>query len=103
MARSRQPFQLILEDLVDEGGKVYFQPPATVKMTYPCIRYSLERLDGENADNATYFTSKAYNVIYISRNPDSQVPDKLRMLPMCRFIRSYTYDNLHHWVFTIYY
>lgn len=103
MARSRLPFQLILEQIVDTGGKVYFQPPATMNMVYPCIRYTLERLDGENADDKTYFTSKAYNVIYISRNPDSDVPEKLRMLPMCRFIRYYSYENLHHWVFTIYY
>lgn len=103
MARSRLPFQLILESKVDEGGKVYFQPPATMTMTFPCIRYTLERLDGVNADDGTYTTYKAYNVIYISRDPDSPVPERLRMLPMCRFIRYYALDNLHHWVFTIYY
>lgn len=103
MARSRLPFQTILENLVDTGGKVYFQPPATMNMTFPCIRYTRERLDGTNADNGTYTTHKAYNVIYISRDPDSDVPDKLRMLPMSRFIREYTVDNLHHSVFTIYY
>lgn len=103
MARPRLPFQLILEDIVDEGGKVYFQPPETLRMIYPCIRYTTERIDGENADNATYYTSKGYNVIYISQDPDSIVPEKLRMLPMCRFVRYYTSDNLHHWVYTIYY
>lgn len=103
MARSRDPFQIILENLVDPGGKVYFQPPATMNMTFPCIRYTLERLDGVNADSETYLTQKAYNVVYISRDPDSVVPEKLRMLPMCRFIRYYAVDNLHHWVFTIYY
>lgn len=103
MARSRLPFQMILEQTVDPGGKVYFQPPPTMRMIYPCIRYELERLDGENADNSTYYTSKGYNVIYISRDPDSPVPEKLRMLPMCRFIRYYALDNMHHWVFTIYY
>ena len=103
MARSRLPFQLILEQLVDAGGKVYFQPPATLHMVFPCIRYTTERIDGDTADNGTYLTHKGYNVIYISRDPDSIVPEKLRMLPMSRFIRAYTNDNLHHWVFTIYY
>lgn len=103
MARSRLPFQLILEQTVDAGGKVYFQPPATKSMTYPCIRYSPERIDGDNADNGTYLTHNGYNVIYISRDPDSPVPEKLRMLPMSRFVRYYSHDNLHHWVFTIYY
>lgn len=103
MARPRKPFQLILESIVDEGGKVYFQPPPTLRMTYPCIRYETERLDGDTADNGTYLVHKGYNVIYISLDPDSEVPEKLRMLPMCRFIRYYANDNLHHWVFTIYY
>ncbi|MBO7449340.1 MAG: hypothetical protein J6U54_03135 [Clostridiales bacterium] len=72
-------------------------------MIYPCIRYNLERLDGDTADDGTYLVHKGYNVIYISRDPDSPVPEKLRMLPMSRFIRYYSYENMHHWVFTIYY
>ena len=103
MARPRLQFQRILEQIVEPGGAVYFQPPPTLRMVYPCIRYTLERLDGTNADNATYLTMKAYNVIYISRNPDSEVPEKLRNLQYSRYIRYYTVDNLHHWVFTIYY
>ena len=103
MARPRKSFDDILRETVDAGGSVYFQPPATLRMTFPCIRYSLERLDGVNADNGTYLTQKGYNVVYISRNPDSPVPERLRMLPMSRFIRYYAADNLHHWVFTIYY
>ena len=103
MGRPRLEFQQVLENLVDEGGEVYFQPPATKIMTFPCIRYKPERLDGVNADNATYLIYDGYDVTYISRDPDSPVPKRLRMLPLCRFIRYYVTDNLHHWVFTIYY
>ena len=39
----------------------------------------------------------------IDKNPDSQLPDKLGELPLCRLNRVYTADNLNHYVFDIYF
>ena len=82
---------------------VYFQPPETVKMTYPCIVYSLETIDARHADDLPYMKNRSYYVIIIDKNPDSELVDKLSELPLCRFERYYTASNLNHWVFRIYF
>lgn len=81
----------------------YFQPPETVKMHYPCIRYELSTYDVAHADNGKYKTKKRYAVTYIDTNPDSLIPDQLLKLPYCSFSRFYKAANLNHWVFDLYY
>lgn len=83
--------------------KVYFQPPESVKMSYPCIRYVINSDFNSRADNILYNHRIMYLVTVIDKNPDSIIPDALRVLPYCEFERFYTADNLNHWVFTIYY
>lgn len=86
------------------GSKnVYFQPPSTVTMQYPAIRYSLGRIDNRRAENSIYSTNKSYELTFMTKNPDDEIVDKLNELPMCRFDRFYTMDNLNHYVFTIYF
>ncbi len=82
---------------------VYFQPPESVKLTYPCIVYSLNDIDTKNADDKHYLTANNYTITFISKDPDSEVPYSILSLPMCGFDRSYTADNLNHCVFNIYY
>lgn len=81
---------------------VYFQPGSNITMQYPCIRYKLSRFDMKYADNNPYNKRKSYEIMYIDRDPDSDIPDKISELPMCSFDRHYTADNLNHYVFTIY-
>lgn len=80
----------------------YFQPPASVQMQYPAIRYSLRDLDGVFANNSPYVRTPSYEAILIDKNPDSEFVDKILQLPYCSFDRAYPKDNLNHWVFTIY-
>ena len=82
---------------------VYFQPPASVRMTYPAIRYSLGNIENQHAGNAVYSANKSYELTYITTNPDDETVDKINKLPMCRFDRMYSSDNLYHYVFTIYF
>ena len=99
---TRLQLQSQLEALLGSRN-VYFQPPATVKMKYPCIVYSLSSIKTKFADDRPYNCQRRYQVISIDPNPDSIVPDKLAALPMCLYDRSYTADNLNHNVFNIYY
>lgn len=80
----------------------YFQPPESVKMKYPAIRYSLADVDNQHADNLPYVQTPGYQLIVIDKNPDSEVEKKVRALPKCRFDRQYAADNLNHFVFTLY-
>lgn len=81
----------------------YFQPPESVAMKYPAIRYSLSNIENINANDLPYKQSKAYEVILIDPNPDSQYVDRILQLPYCGFDRHYPADNLNHYVFTLYY
>lgn len=81
---------------------VYFQPPASVKMVYPAIIYSLSDIVNVHANNGVYAQHKPYELILIDKNPDSEYVDTISRLPRCRFNRFYVVDNLNHYVFTIY-
>jgi hypothetical protein len=82
---------------------VYFQPPATVTILYPCIIYHRSQINIKQADDSIYKYTIGYMVTVIDQDPDSLIPEKLLALPLCRFDRHYTADNLNHDVFTIYY
>ena len=86
------------------GSKyVYFQPPESIKMTYPCIVYGRSSADTKYANNKIYQSKKRYTVTVIDKNPDSDIPDKLEQLPLCKLDRHYATDNLNHDAFTLYY
>ena len=99
---SRLDLQALLEDILGSRN-VYFQPPDSVAMKYPAIRYSLSDVENIIANDSPYKILKAYEVILIDLNPDNIFVDKLSMLPYCRFNRYYPADNLNHYVFTLYY
>lgn len=91
-----------LEELL--GSKnVYYQPPESVKMEYPAIKYSVDDIDKKSANDAAYIVTKRYELIVISKRPDNPVIDKLLQLPMCSFERHYVSNNLNHDVLTLYY
>lgn len=99
---SRLKLQSLLEELL--GSKnVYFQPPESIKMEYPAIKYSIDNIDKHSADNAAYLLNKRYEIIVISKTPDHPVINKLLQLPMCSYERPYKADNLNHDVLTLYY
>lgn len=83
---------------------VYFQPPATVKLSYPCIIYSLSNVDVKRADNGVYLHKNRYSILVVSRDPDSKIHETiLYSLPLCSFDRAYTADNLYHKALTLYF
>ena len=84
--------------------KAYFQPPASVKMVYPCVRYVLSGLNAIKANDKMYHGTKRYSVTVIDTDPDSEIYlEIMSRFPMCSFDRFYTADNLNHWVLTLYY
>lgn len=90
----------ILHDVLGSDN-VYFQPPPSKKMTFPCIVYERVRINTRFADNNPYQLNNVYQVTYIDTNPDSDVPDKLARLHMSVFERFYVNDNKYYSVFRI--
>lgn len=82
---------------------VYFQPPSTIQMKYPCIIYARGDQNERYADGFLYSYKIMYDVTIIDPNPDSAILYELRKLQYCSFDRHYVQDNLNHDVFTIYY
>ena len=99
---SRLKLQEELEALLGNRN-VYFQPPPSLKMKYPCIVYERARMNTTFADNNPYKIDKVYYATYIDSDPDSIMPDKLANFPMSVFQRHYVSDNLYHDQFRITY
>lgn len=89
-------------DTSGSGCRCYFQPPASLTMQYPAIRYSLDKIENLFANNGVYASGKKYSVILICSDPDNEYVDKIAALPTSRFDRYYASDNLNHYVFEIY-
>lgn len=98
----RLELQKILEEILGSRN-VYFQPPASVSMQYPAIRYKLSDVYKVAANNLAYMRYNAYEITYIDRNPDNNVVSKIMQLSMCMFVRHYISDNLNHYVFKLYF
>lgn len=82
--------------------RIYFQPPASVQLSYPCVLYKLTDMPPAYANNFPYKIEHAYELTVIDSDPNSPLREKIAKFPLCRFIRAYESDNLHHYVFQIY-
>lgn len=83
---------------------VYYQPPESVKMQYPCIVYNRDTTRKFNADNRRYLSKDVYEVTFICKNPDSDIPDNIEEeLSMIRRQTRYTADGLYHDPFYLYF
>jgi hypothetical protein len=85
------------------SDKVYFQPPANVRMEYPCIVYKRDEANTVFADNNPWRYVQRYMVTIIDRDPDGLIRDKVAKLPLCLYNRFYTAHNLNHDVFILYF
>lgn len=99
---TRLNLQTLLETLLG-SDKVYFQPPPSHVMSYPCIVFNRSNIRSKSADNAPYKLTKEYTITVIDANPDSIVPDKIAKLPQAIFDRHFASGNLNHDVFNILY
>ena len=81
---------------------VYFQPPESVKLKYPCVIYEKADIETVKANNNDYLLNERYTVTYITDDPDSELTYEFLKLPYCSYDRRYVTNNLNHEVFTIY-
>ena len=97
-----QELQAQFEEILGSRN-VYYNPPASVKMKYPAIVFSRNRIEKKSANNSAYIQSYRYEVTVIDGDPDCECISTISRLPMCTFDRHFVSDNLHHNTFTLYY
>ena len=86
------------------NNNVYFQPPESIKLNYPCIVYSKAKPRVDHADNIRYFKKAHYELIVIDTNPDTAIPEVLaESFEYCRIDRYYKSNNLTHCSLDLYY
>lgn len=85
------------------SDEVYFQPPESVKMRYPAIRYERSRIDNVYADNSVYIQKIPYLITVMYEDPDSELPILISKIPGCQHDRAYKSNNLNHDVFVLHY
>lgn len=101
MAKTRLELQEALETFLGSHN-VYYQPPESIKLKYPCIIYEKSRIQQIYANNKTYLKHKEYTLTLIYREADSTLPDDiLDSFELISFDRHYKAENLYHDVFTI--
>lgn len=102
MENKQQELQAMLEKLLGSRN-VYYQPPESLQMKYPAIRYELDTINSMNADNIKYSKNNRYEITVIDRLPDNEVISKILDLPYSSYDRRYQSNNLNHDVITLYY
>lgn len=99
---AKLPIQDYLENLANTQN-VYFEPPESFKMIYPCIRFSLDGFDNTLANDDIFIQKRVYEIVVIDRHVKSDIVDRLSSTLGFRFIRKYTAENLHHTIFRLSY
>ena len=102
MAKDRLSLHSLLGTML-QIPNVYFQPPATITMKYPCIIYKLDNIDATHANDKKYFNAKRYLVTVVDKDPDTIIPSKILELPYSSFDKMFVSDNLNHYVCSLYY
>ena len=92
-----------LERLIGSSN-VYFQPPTSVQLSYPCVIYTLGTGDMKRADDSVYMYTYSYEVTFIYKRPNIDIVEQvLKTFSMSSIYRVYVSDNLNHYAFRIYY
>lgn len=102
MPRERIELQKILEEIL-ESRNVYFQPPESLKIKYPCVIYELSDEWVNSADDIDYSEYDVYSLTLIDKNPETKFRKSIRNLEHCSFDRSFTSDGLNHFVYRLYF
>lgn len=98
----RVELQEILKSILNSNN-VYFQPPPSVKMKYPCIVYERSGINQIKADNKDYLRRIRYTITLIGADSESSYVKDILDLPLCSYDRFFVSDGLNHDVFSLFY
>ena len=86
------------------SNNVYFQPPESIKMSYPAIVYDVYRVRQRFANDKQYLAYKGWTITIIDRNEEVDwITDMLEAFSYCSLERTYVADGLTHYSFILFY
>lgn len=96
------------------SDNVYFEPPESIRLKYPCIVYHRSYIETKPADNRNYLLNTEYTVTIIDTDPDSGEFDDSRGLfslveaflihfPMAKHTNHRVVNNLSHDTFSLFF
>lgn len=91
------------ELLIAITPRVYFQPPPTIQLQYPCIIYRRDDTKIDYADDVKYKHHIRYQVTVVAKDPDSTIGPAVEQFDYCEFTRFYTADTLNHDVYNLFF
>lgn len=97
---SRLELHEVLCDILG-SRKVYFQPPESIKISYPSIVYKRNDINPKFANNKQYTTYREYEVTLLDANPDSPFVKQIEELEYCEYVRNFQTSGINHDVFKI--
>lgn len=101
--RKRLEFHELLCTMLGSRN-VYFQPPETIKLHYPCIVYSAGEDPIRYADNHHYLKADCYEVQIIAKDPTLELFETFTSKwQYAREKVPFTADNLNHHNYTVYF
>lgn len=90
--------------LLKFSDNVYYQPPSTIKMRFPCIVYNKSDAKRLYSNDGMYSRKQQYQITVISPDPDSLTAEELEThFEYCKITNYLKVDNLHNTHLTIYY
>lgn len=82
---------------------VYYQPPASVNLVYPCIVYRPSDVEVANANDGAYKLDRIYDLTLIEKDPLSMLGKAILMkIPRTSQNSLFIVDNLRHTIFRTY-
>ncbi len=96
----------LIAELIEILGSenVYFQPPASVKLSYPCFVMELSNTYTRRADNKAYNNINRYSITHIFKSLSKELKDEvLNHFEMVSHDNRQIVDGLYHDYFTLYY
>lgn len=85
---------------------VYYDPPTSIQMKFPCFRFTMNNTNVTYADNFTYLRKPRWTVTYITRDVEDIEPLIKDMFDNFKYLVQETQfkaENLQHVVFNLYY
>lgn len=93
----------LYSDLVLSNGlKVYFRPPNTNILSYPCIVYDRSNYPTVYGNDVPYVVGEQFEVTFISNEPGLDRGVDILNLPNSSHSTTFRQDNLVHEVFVVY-